>query len=179
MAKDSFHLSLADVETFVNRSAKARQKETKSGGKAVSSKRQSSCFSGLQPKLASENPKKFESTSINWLKSNVMTITKLTLSTTFFTQVGQVAKAMKFSTLRTHFCTAYELTWFFGPEGHDAGRSHPFHYPQLQELRSRSLLVFTDITDVRPRQAPDQGLLGVFFGPGSKYNTRAKKRLTK
>ncbi|KAH6722018.1 ribonuclease H-like domain-containing protein [Leptodontidium sp. MPI-SDFR-AT-0119] len=81
-------------------------------------------------------------------------------------------KPLPLSSLSTHYCTTCQLTWLVGEKGEEAAKSHPSHhsYSHIYAGTSRSLLVFTDGA-CSGNGAPGARVgMGVFFGPGSKFN---------
>ena len=91
-------------------------------------------------------------------------------------------KPLPLSSISTYHCPTCQLTWLVGKRGRIAVRCHPSHhtyshtyplhhaYSSVYEGTDRSLLVFTDGA-CSGNGAPDApGGLGVFFGPGSKFN---------
>ncbi|TVY40021.1 Ribonuclease H1 [Lachnellula subtilissima] len=81
-------------------------------------------------------------------------------------------KPLPLSSILTYYCPTCQLTWLIGEEGEAAARSHPSHhtYSHIYAGTNRSLLVFTDGACSGNGASNARGGLGVFFGPGSKFN---------
>ncbi|KAH7356983.1 ribonuclease H-like domain-containing protein [Rhexocercosporidium sp. MPI-PUGE-AT-0058] len=81
-------------------------------------------------------------------------------------------KASSLSSLRTHYCSTCQLTWLVGENGEEAAKSHPSHhsYSHVYSGTRRSLFVFTDGACSGNGTPDARGGLGIFFGPGSKFN---------
>jgi ribonuclease HI len=72
-----------------------------------------------------------------------------------------------------HVCTKCDLTWLVGRAGFHAAHSHPSHHTLSQHpttSSSRSLLVHVDGACPSNGNTNARAGVGVFFGPGSKYN---------
>lgn len=81
-------------------------------------------------------------------------------------------KALALSNLQTHYCSTCQLTWLVGEQGEAAAQQHPSH-PTCFHVKvgtCRSLLVFTDGACSNNGYQVAQAGLGVFFGPGSRFN---------
>lgn len=87
-------------------------------------------------------------------------------------------KPLPLSTVRTTYCSTCQLTWLIGEIGDGAAISHPSHhsYSHIYCGTSRSLLVFTDGACSGNGTPSARGGVGVFYGPGSKFNM--SQRLT-
>ncbi|TVY13740.1 Ribonuclease H1 [Lachnellula arida] len=81
-------------------------------------------------------------------------------------------KPLPLSSISTYHCPTCQLTWLVGEKGEAAARSHPSHhtYSHTYAGTRRSLLVFTDGACSGNGTPNARGGLGVFFGPGSKFN---------
>ncbi|KAH7407411.1 ribonuclease H-like domain-containing protein [Cadophora sp. MPI-SDFR-AT-0126] len=81
-------------------------------------------------------------------------------------------KALPLSKVQTHYCSCCHLTWVVGGKGEAAAKDHPSHHTYSHEYAgtNRSLLVFTDGACSGNGFQGARGGLGVFFGPGSKFN---------
>ncbi|PVH83715.1 hypothetical protein DL98DRAFT_585181 [Cadophora sp. DSE1049] len=68
--------------------------------------------------------------------------------------------------------TAIPLTWLVGTAGEAAARDHPSHHSTYDPAYGpgRSLYVSTDTYCTGSGQRRARGGMGVFFGPGSKFN---------
>lgn len=81
-------------------------------------------------------------------------------------------KPLPLSKVATYHCPTCQLTWLVGEIGEAVVKTHPSHhsYSHIYAGTSRSILVFTDGACSGNGTSTARGGLGVFFGPGSKFN---------
>ena len=75
---------------------------------------------------------------------------------------------------RTYYCAKCQLTWLIGRAGEAAARDHPSHntYTDSELSPLRSLYILTDFYYTGRLGSSKRGGLAVYFGPGSKFNTK-------
>lgn len=81
-------------------------------------------------------------------------------------------KPLPLSSISTYHCPTCQLTWLIGKRGILAAKLHPSHHTYSRDWANtnRSLLVFTDGACSCNGTPNAQGGLGVYFGPGSRFN---------
>ncbi|KAF4636562.1 hypothetical protein G7Y89_g1525 [Cudoniella acicularis] len=83
-----------------------------------------------------------------------------------------LSEPLPLSSILTYYCLTCQLTWLVGEKGEATAKSHPSHHTlsHIYAGTSRTLLVFTDGACSGNGTPNARGGLGVFFGPGSKFN---------
>ena len=76
--------------------------------------------------------------------------------------------------LRTYYCTICKLTWLVGKDGEAAARDHPSHnsFYDSNLAPLRSLYISTDYYCTGSGSSCSRGDIGVYSGPGSKFNIK-------
>jgi len=76
--------------------------------------------------------------------------------------------------LRTYYCTICKLTWLVGKDGEAAARDHPSHnsFYDSNLALLRSLYISTDYYCTGSGSSCSRGGIGVYSGPGSKFNIK-------